>query len=566
MGKTSFPEQWLQVFDKFSPYYFVVELGSQIKVLYNGGKACSYYGYPVEAFVSKIEDSFVDLVLETDRPHVAKCINEAQDTNADVDLQFHLICHDRTLSQIHLVGTCLYSSEEGVPIYLFLISEEPQGLDNLDMEHDSFRLVFHVDTGKLLEVNLQGRIAFLIHKYSNTYEAISLFATRYVHPQDRNIFSAFADERTLRACAMGKGEQKGLAFRRKSHNDRFSGYQWSLLSYRVQDRGPDTGVVCSLVIQDSDKTTRILAEKTLQAQLDPLTGVLNRLALESQVTHQIALSSEKDCIGAFFMLDIDHFKWVNDTFGHGRGDHVLRLVAQAVKGVFRPTDIVARPGGDEFAVFITGIPSQELAMTKAENLCRALRSIGKSDADLQLSCSVGVSIFPDHGSTFADLYHTADLALYQAKREGRDRFCLYGSQSLRFEQERPIDCEWIVSQLEEEIYICNVDTYALLFANEALLKRLGLSAFTTKGNCYEVLHQRSTPCEGCRNLFLKKHMVSSRLSRDGDGSALFLVQEKALLLQGSRVKLSVSTPIPHAWRDFLEKHISSTTVESLPER
>ncbi len=565
MGKSSFPEQWLQVLDKFSPYYFVVELGSQIKVLYNGGKACSYFGYPAEAFVSQIEGFFGDLIQETDRPHVARCVYEALETKADIDLQFHLICYDRTLSLIHLVGTCLYASEEGVPIYLFLLSDEKQGLVNLDLEQESFRLSFHVDTGELLEINLQARIAFLVHEFPNTYEAISIFCTRYVHPQDRTVFSAFADAKTLRAFALAKGEQKGIAFRRKSYNERFSGYQWSMLSYRVQESDSDTGVVCTLVIQDSDKTTRVLAEKTLQTQLDPLTGVLNRLALESQVTLQIALCSEKDCMGAFFMLDIDHFKWVNDTFGHGRGDQVLRLVAQAVKGVFRPTDIVARPGGDEFAVFITGIPSQELAMTKAENLCRALRSIGNSDADLQLSCSVGVSIFPDHGSTFADLYHTSDLALYQAKREGRDGFCLYGSQSLPFEQERPIDREWIFSQLEEEIYICNVDTYALLFANEALLKRLGLSAFTTKGNCYEVLHQRSTPCEGCRNLFLKKDRVSSRFCREGGDTTLFLIQEKALLLQGARVKLAVSTPIPHAWIDFLEKHISITTLESLPD-
>jgi len=336
------------------------------------------------------------------------------------------------------------------------------------------------------------------------------------------------------------------------------------LSYSVKEMDGSSALVCEIVIRDSDQTTSKLAEKTLQTQLDPLAGVLNRSALEMQVTQQIELCLTKDCIGAFFMLDIDHFKWVNDAYGHDRGDQVLRQVAQAVRGVFRPTDIIARPGGDEFAVFIAGIPSYELAMTKAESICRALRSLGKPGENLALSCSVCVSIFPDHGTTFAQLYHTSDLALYQAKREGKDRFCLYGTQSVPNDKERPIDREWLFSQMEEEIYLCNVDTYALLFANEALLKRLGLTAFTSKGYCYEVLHARSSPCEDCKNLYVKKDKVSTHVRRNAESNTLYLVREKALLFQGERVKLAVNTPIPQAWMDFLLERVGIATLESLP--
>ncbi len=563
MEKASFPEQWLQVFSKFSLDFFVIEIGSQIKVLYNGGKSSSYFGYPLEAFVKQIEGSFSDLVLKTDIIHVSKAFFEAKEAKADIDLQFHLICSDRSISLVHIAGTYLYSHEE-VPTYLFLLSDEKRGIVLSSTELESFRVSFSVDTGSLVDVNLQGRIAFLVHEFPNIYEAITLFASRYVHPQDRKAFAVFADQKTLASSTFPQGEQKDIPFRRASYNETFSGYRWSLLSFTVEENELGAGLECELLIRDSDKTATKLAEKTLQTQLDPLTGVLNRLALEAQVTQQIALCSTNDCIGAFFMLDIDHFKWVNDAFGHDRGDEVLRLVANAVKGVFRPTDIVARLGGDEFAVFITGIPSSELAMTKAESICRALRLLGKPEEELQLSCSVGVSIYPDDGASFEQLYHTADLALYQAKREGKDRYCLYGIQSVPSGREKPIDREWLFSQLEEEIYLCNVDTYALLFANDAILKRLGRTVLTSKGYCYEVLHGLSAPCEDCKNLYLRKNQLSNRIRRDVESNRLLLVSEKALLLKGARVKLAVTTPIPPTWRDFLIKYIPFSVLQELP--
>lgn len=563
MEKLSFPEQWLQVLEKFSLDFFVIEMGSQIKVRYRGGKASSYFGYPVEVFVSQIEGSFGDFILESDRAHVAKTIHEAIEYKSDIDVQFAIVLFDLSVSLIHVTGSFLYEIE-GNPIYLFLISDEKKSVVPVNTQLECFKLSFSLKTGSLIDINLQGRIAFLTHEFSNIYNAITIFATRYVHPQDRKAFAVFSDERVLRKFIQSHGEQQEIPFRRTSYNELFFGYTWSLLSYSVKERDAFSGLVCEVHIHDTDKTASKLAEKTLQTQLDPLTGVLNRLALETQVNQEIALCTTKDCMGAFFMLDIDRFKLVNDTYGHDRGDSVLRQVAQAVRGVFRPSDIIARPGGDEFAVFITGIPSNELAMTKAENMCRALRSIGKPEEELALSCSVGVSMFPEDGTSFSELYHTSDIALYQAKRKGRDQYCLYGAHSIPFAAEKPIDREWLFSQLEEEIYLCNVDTYALLFVNDALLRSLGLTSLTAKGKCYEVLHGRISPCVDCKNLYEEEDQVCTRIRKETDSNSLFLVREKGLLLQGARVKLSVTTAIPQAWMAFLLEHISTATLESLP--
>lgn len=558
MEKASFPEQWLQVLGKVSLDFFVVEMGERRKVLYKGGKAYSYFGYPAEAFVDQIEGSFLDFVLEADQSVVAKAMHEAVQAQADIEVQFHLICFDSSVSLVRINGSYLYSQNKR-PVYLFLISDEKPDVVPIDTKLETFTLSFAVGTGSLLETNLQGRIAFLVHEFTNLYEAITIFAARYVHPQDRKVFSVFADRNALTSTV----ESKGLAFRRTSYNEAFSGYRWALLSYSLQENS--SGMVCTLHIKDSDKVGSQLAEKTLQAQLDPLTGVLNRSALESQVQHQVSLCSAMPCLGAFFMLDIDQFKWVNDTYGHDRGDEVLRQVAQAVRGVFRPTDIVSRPGGDEFAVFITGIPSYELALAKAESLCRALRFLKNPEDDLHLSCSVGVSMYPEHGTSFGELYHTSDLALYQAKREGKDRYALYGVHSYPLDKRRPVDREWLFSQMEEEIYLCNVDTYELLFANEALLKRLGLTASTATGYCYEVLHARTTPCEHCKNLYLKQGKTRTRMCLDTKLDVMYLIREKALLLKGERVKLAVSTPFPQGWKEVLVPNVSASLLERIPQ-
>ncbi|HHT81112.1 MAG TPA: GGDEF domain-containing protein [Spirochaetales bacterium] len=560
MDKASFPEQWLQVFGKFSLDFFVVEMGEQKKVLYKGGKSSSYFGYPDKMFVDQIEGSFSDLVLKADQMHVDKVVREAVKANADIDLQCHLIRYDSSVSLVRIAGSYLYT-KDGLPTYLFLISDEKRSIVPFDTKLERFNMSFSVDTGSVVEINLQGRIAFLVHEFNNIYEAITIFSSRYVHPQDRKLFAVFSDARALRFSTSSKGNVKGIAFRRTSYNEVFSGYRWSLLSYSLEEG--EHGTICKMLIKDSNKVTSQLAEKTLQTQLDPLTGVLNRSAFESQVIQQIELCSTQECIGAFFMLDIDQFKWINDTYGHDRGDDVLREVTKALRGVFRPTDIIARPGGDEFAIFISGIPSFEVAITKAQNICHALRTIKLSEDGLHLSCSVGVSIYPEHGTTFQDLYHTSDLALYLAKREGKDRYCLYGIQSIVRDKEKPIDREWIFSQMEEEVYLSNVDTYALIFTNEVLRKRVGVQALGSKGYCYEVLHARSSPCADCKNPSLVKGQISIRLRMDEESGVICLVREKNLLLKGEHVKLSVSTPLPQTWAETLSKHMPASFLERI---
>ncbi len=153
-----------------------------------------------------------------------------------------------------------------------------------------------------------------------------------------------------------------------------------------------------------------LDETTREAETDPLTGVLNRRGFERRVVDRAA--------GGMLLLDLDHFKEVNDTYGHEAGDHVLVDVAEAIQSVLRRSDVLARFGGEEFVIFLPGASSAE-AMAAAERIRAVIESMVRA-GDRPVTASVGVA--QSRGlRPVADLLTAADAASYAAKRAGRNR-------------------------------------------------------------------------------------------------------------------------------------------------
>jgi diguanylate cyclase (GGDEF)-like protein len=157
---------------------------------------------------------------------------------------------------------------------------------------------------------------------------------------------------------------------------------------------------------------------------DALTGLWNFRYLSSSLGREIERSTRFQRPLAVLMLDIDHFKQVNDLHGHARGDAVLRELAQRVQEQIREVDTFARYGGEEFVVVLPET-TVEGATQLAERICVAVRREpfkAEGEAALDVTVSVGGAAFPGHGSSAATLMRAADRALYVAKNEGRDRW------------------------------------------------------------------------------------------------------------------------------------------------
>ncbi len=156
---------------------------------------------------------------------------------------------------------------------------------------------------------------------------------------------------------------------------------------------------------------------------DPLTGLFNRRYLEESLNREIDRANRKIVQLAVFMVDIDHFKKINDEFGHLSGDAVLRVVAECIQSHIRREDIASRFGGEEFVVSLFSI-SSDLALNRAEKLRRAVEGLWDKHTHLvpkKITISIGVALFPLHGPTGNALLKAADGALYLAKQQGRNQ-------------------------------------------------------------------------------------------------------------------------------------------------
>lgn len=159
------------------------------------------------------------------------------------------------------------------------------------------------------------------------------------------------------------------------------------------------------------------------ASYDALTGLLNRGTLEQRIKDRLLTMSEgENC--ALIVLDLDHFKAVNDTLGHQAGDQVLRDAGRVLSRLFRSTDIVGRLGGDEFAIFLSGDISEELVRKKGQLLCDQLQFVVGADGSLVVTASVGICLTVGGERRFSALYRAADRALYRAKENGRQTYSL----------------------------------------------------------------------------------------------------------------------------------------------
>ncbi|MBB2493704.1 diguanylate cyclase [Pseudomonas sp. UL070] len=229
------------------------------------------------------------------------------------------------------------------------------------------------------------------------------------------------------------------------------------LAYRIQMLKQERGE--ALVQADREKTARLaqmqtsadelqsavkqrtaelaqanqrLSERELELQHaafhDPLTELPNRRYLIERAETALADAERREESVVLILIDLDHFKPINDRYGHDAGDLLLRSIGQRLREHVRANDMVARLGGDEFAVLICGADAQQHAQEIAGRLlCELAKPVLYGANRLTVTISLGAALYPQHAQQFASLYKAADEALYQAKQQGRSGYVMQGS-------------------------------------------------------------------------------------------------------------------------------------------
>lgn len=191
-------------------------------------------------------------------------------------------------------------------------------------------------------------------------------------------------------------------------------------------------LLVQLMIGARDRALRLAERMTEElrhiAQHDPLTGLANRALFSDRLKQQLSFSGRHNGRFALMFMDLDHFKPINDGFGHEVGDLVLRRVSAQLLDSVRASDTVGRMGGDEFVVLLAPIPDSTDALAVAKKLHRALHEpFQVAGHEFSISSSVGIALYPDDGTDVLSLMKAADAAMYVAKAAGRDCIRLAGT-------------------------------------------------------------------------------------------------------------------------------------------
>jgi len=209
----------------------------------------------------------------------------------------------------------------------------------------------------------------------------------------------------------------------------------SLSTVGIYDKGPEGGQSGGRFLGTygvaRDISARLRAEQIVEfhAFHDALTGLPNRTLFRDRLGHAIAETRRRNRALAVLFIDLDRFKLVNDTYGHLKGDHLLQQTASRLRKCLRETDTLSRIGGDEFVALIPDLGGRQEAMATASKILNELAEpFTLGSEPFRTSVSIGVAVYPGDGHNEEELIRNADLAMYQAKRKGRNGIVLFSSE------------------------------------------------------------------------------------------------------------------------------------------
>lgn len=397
-------------------YFTLVELGKQFPLL---------AGYTREELQKDFENRLMALILPEDRESARRAFREQFTHGTSAEVEFR-IRNKKGQTRWILDKSRLSIGPEGqeyLNVFLSDITHTKIEQDRLNEQLRRYEIILAQTENVLFEWDIERNA---IH-FSETFEKTFGFA-----PVERNLHGVLQQGSRVHPDDLPKlvdslnmletgSDYEVVEVRIAIHRGR---YLWCRFRASAIRSGGRLQKIVGIIINiDAEKQ----AERRLQnrAERDSLTKLLNKNAARKQAEEYLSRFPEGiDC--AMLIIDLDNFKQINDRYGHLFGDSVLISAAREIGKLFRNQDIVARIGGDEFMVLMRGVSDRNLLENRCRMLLHTFHSFFRNSRHkLPLSCSIGIALSPEHGTTYVDLFKHADLALYQAKARGKNTFVFY---------------------------------------------------------------------------------------------------------------------------------------------
>ena len=387
-------------------------------------------GYRPEELLHNSHLSYKGLEHPEDRARVREEITAALLENRRFFVEYRIQCRDGEIKWVWERGVGIHDEAGNVITlegFVENVTERKLSTQALQQAERSFRSIFENATEGIFQTSPDGR-------YLNVNPAL---AAIYGFSSGAELIASIGDiqhqiytDPSRRAEFMRLMRESGVVtnfvseIRRKDGDD-----IWISENARaVQD---EAGNLLFYEGTVEDVTETKLNQEKLEhlANHDPVTGLPNRLLMNDRLRQMMLSAQRSKSIVAVALVDLDHFKLINDTFGHNRGDQLLQTMSHRMLACVREADTVVRLGGDEFVLLLSGAGRGE-AMSQVVQ--RVLQTIARPSQiegrELSVSCSVGVSIFPRDGRDVQTLLKNADTAMYKAKELGRNNFQFYSPE------------------------------------------------------------------------------------------------------------------------------------------
>lgn len=380
-------------------------------------------GYTKEEYEMLFDNQLLLSIYEEERDQINKEIRSQVEQNGVFMYENRLVCKDNILKWVW-ISAQLMSDDYGEYYYHCIfhdITDNKANENALMISQQRLDFILSQTQDIIFEYDCELNEIYysdnLEKKFGYTIPAKgfpdSMFKTNIIYEEDvlplRNGFQSIIG---------GKNEMQ-CEYRLKYRN---KGYRWvHVQAIALRDSESKLIKIIGIITDIHDQKQEILKSRQ-EAALDPLTGLFNRRECIRCIENYISVT---DALFAFILIDVDDFKMINDVYGHSKGDLTLRKMSEELTSVVRKNDIIARIGGDEFVICLMNLPNVQVAIDKVEHIQDVFGESLREAFGFKINCSIGVSFYPNNGLDFASLLECADVALYEAKKDGKGRYRIY---------------------------------------------------------------------------------------------------------------------------------------------
>ena len=387
-------------------------------------------GYTSEELKERYDNKFRYIIYEQDWDATMQSVEEQMGRGNTKKIEYRVKCGDGTLKMIYDQGQLV--RRNGHDVYYCILSdvtEQRAMTEELRLSLERHQIIMEQTRDIIFEWDVENdsvmwsdnwKEKFGYHAFVCQVEQ-ELMENPHIYPEDRETLMQ------LYHSLLGDTPYVESEIRIQRIDGVFI---WCRIraSLQLSTSGDKKKVIGVIIDIDNEKQE---AEKLKErAEKDALTGVYNKGTVQ-MLGDQYFSKMKRGELAAFFMIDIDDFKYINDVYGHLSGDVILAEIAAGLKQIFRSGDIIGRIGGDEFAVIMKDVRKVEAVERKAKEIIGIFNHLLEGDKCM-FSSSIGISFAPEHGYGFETMYKKADIALYKAKASGKNTWKIY-EQGLKME-------------------------------------------------------------------------------------------------------------------------------------